>query len=66
MTSQNMRILHALKMNRRLTPLAALRLFGCFRLSARIYDLRMMGVAIHSGRRTLPDGKIVAEYWVTP
>ncbi len=62
--SQNQRILHILKCGRRLTPLAALKLVGTFRLAARIHDLRMMGVAIHSGRRTLPDGKIVAEYFL--
>ena len=38
--TQNARILHYLKFGRRLTPIAALRLFGTFRLAARIWELR--------------------------
>jgi hypothetical protein len=41
--SQNARILQALKFGRKLTPMAALRLFGCMRLAARIYELRQQG-----------------------
>ena len=62
--TQNQRILHLLKMGRRLTPLAALRLLGCFRLSARIYELRAQGHAIKSGTRVLENGKHVSEYWL--
>ena len=38
--SQNAQILSALKNGERLTPLDALNRFGCFRLGARVYDLR--------------------------
>ena len=36
----------ALKAGERLTPLDALRRFGCFRLGARIWDLRQAGLRI--------------------
>lgn len=45
--SQNAGILQALKEGAHITPMGALRRFGCFRLSARIADLRKMGV--HAG-----------------
>ena len=46
--SQNKRILAYLRTGRKLTPLDALYTFGCFRLGARIYDLRRRGEAIES------------------
>ena len=46
--SQNTRILAYLKSGRKITPLDALYQFGCFRLGARIYDLRRRGEAIES------------------
>ena len=44
--SQSARILAHLKAGRRLTPLGALELCGCFRLAARIHDLRLDGYKI--------------------
>ncbi|OOF39073.1 hypothetical protein BKK47_07600 [Rodentibacter mrazii] len=44
--TQNNRILHYLQNGNRLTSLEALRLFGCMRLSARIYDLKERGYLI--------------------
>ena len=41
--TQNERILSYLKAGGAITPKDALRLFGSFRLSARIFDLREMG-----------------------
>lgn len=41
--SQEARILNYLKRGHAITPLEALRLFGCFRLGARIWDLRRAG-----------------------
>lgn len=41
--SQEQEILKYLESGRSLTPLAALELFGCFRLSARIFTLRKAG-----------------------
>ena len=37
--SQNDNILSYLKKGKKLDPMKALKLFGCFRLSARIFDL---------------------------
>jgi hypothetical protein len=61
--SQNMRILAHLK-KATLTPLEALKLYGCFRLGARVYDLRQDGHAIKS-RLIEKDGKRVAQYSLT-
>lgn len=41
--SQEAQILSYLKRGHAITPLEALRLFGCFRLGARIWDLRRAG-----------------------
>lgn len=41
--SQSSRILSALRSGRRLSALEALEEFGCFRLAARIHDLRRAG-----------------------
>lgn len=38
--SQNEKILKHLQKGKKITPLIALNKFGCFRLSARIWDLR--------------------------
>lgn len=61
--SQCADVLHAMKFGRKLTPMAALRLYGIFRLSARIYDLRKSGHVIHSGKQTVR-GKTFAVYWM--
>lgn len=46
-----------------ITPIEALRLCKCFRLSARIHDLRhKRGMNIVSEKITTPDGKHVAQY----
>jgi Helix-turn-helix domain len=45
-----------------LTPLEALTVYGCFRLSARIFDLRKRGWEIESRSGRLWNGKRVAEY----
>ena len=44
--SQNQEILKHLKEGKTITPLDALREFGCFRLAARVYDLRLKGYDI--------------------
>ena len=46
MESQNEKIKAHLLSGRSTTPLDALYNFGCFRLSARIYDLRDQGMNI--------------------
>lgn len=47
MTHKDM-VLDVLQSGRKITPLEALREFGCFRLPARIYDLKQEGYKIHS------------------
>ena len=44
--SQNRAIRRHLESGKRITALDALYQFGCFRLSARIFDLRRMGLDI--------------------
>jgi hypothetical protein len=44
------------------TPLLALQEVGCFRLSARIFDLRAMGHRIEREWVTTPGGSRVARY----
>lgn len=51
-----------LRRGRTLTPLSALRLMGCFRLSARINDLRSDGLKIRTERLRLKSGKTIARY----
>tara|TARA_B100001250_G_scaffold22653_1_gene19091 strand:- start:12280 stop:12480 length:201 start_codon:yes stop_codon:yes gene_type:complete len=61
--TQNDMILVALKNGERVTPLSALQNFGCFRLSARIWDLRNEGHPISKKYISTPQGKSVAEYY---
>ena len=51
-----------LQSGRSITPLEALDLYGCFRLGARIYDLRKEGMDIERQMRSYKnaDGKRVA------
>jgi hypothetical protein len=44
--SQNREILEYLESGKTLTPAEALEMFGCFRLAARINDLRTVGYRI--------------------
>jgi hypothetical protein len=44
------------------TPLLALHEVGCFRLSARVFDLRAMGHRIEREWVTTPGGSRVAKY----
>jgi hypothetical protein len=61
--TQNQQILEHLKKGLTITPLLALNLFGCFRLSARIYDLRQDGHNIIKRTVTSDHGdKHFAEY----
>ena len=62
--NQTDQILEALQRGQVLTPLDALDRFGCFRLAARIADLRLQGHVIQSERRDLPNGKHIAAYWM--
>lgn len=64
--TQTLEILRALLRGERLTQLGAIRLFGCTRLGARIYDLKHdHGVNIESAMVRTAEGKHVKEYWLS-
>lgn len=48
MNSQTEQILQHLQDGNSLTPLEALQKFGCFRLGARIFDLKQLGYNIET------------------
>jgi hypothetical protein len=58
------RILEHLRAGNRITALEALDAFGCFRLAARIHELRRDGWQIEERTVETPSGKRVAEYWL--
>ena len=60
--SQKEQIHDHLKKRGKITSLEALVLFGCFRLSARIWDLRREGVPIPPHVMIDVNGKKVAEF----
>lgn len=62
--SQSTEILMWLKGGHKLTPLEALNQFGCFRLSARVDDLKKQGHKIESKMIEVESGKKVAQYWL--
>ncbi len=65
METQNKLIAQHLESGHTITALEALHRFGCFRLSARIWDLKRRGLDIESRRRKITsDGKqkVVVEY----
>jgi hypothetical protein len=59
--TQTEKIRDHLESGRTLTPIAALNLFGCFRLAARILDLREAGLDVHM-RMVMNNDKRYAEY----
>lgn len=59
--SQSYQIREYLLQGNTITAMEALRLFGCFRLSGRIYDLRKEGLNISTTIINI-NGKRVAEY----
>jgi len=60
--SQNDQILRHLKRYKRITPMQALGNYGCYRLAARILNLREAGYRIETEHRRLPNGKRHAVY----
>jgi hypothetical protein len=62
MATQSDQILAHLKGGGTLTPLEALDKFGCFRLGARIWDLKQEGHDIQAARVDVGNGKKVARY----
>ena len=61
--TQNEAILAHLKRGFSLTSMEALNLFGCFRLAARISDLKDTGVDIRDDYET-KNGKTYKVYWI--
>ena len=51
-----------LEAGNKLTPLEALKLFGCMRLPSRIYDLKRRGMNIKKEMIVVSTGKRVAQY----
>lgn len=61
--TQCQRIAAHLQAGHKITPLDALSLFGCFRLGARIWDLRNNGMQIER-ELVQVNGKRVARYYI--
>jgi hypothetical protein len=61
MKSQNQQIQAYLEKGKKITPIDALNKFGCFRLSARIKDLRDNGLNIVT-KYVTKDRKTFASY----
>lgn len=61
--SQTDRVLKHLESGKKLTPMQALNRYGCFRLGARIWDLRQRGYPIQS-EAVKKDGKHFARYFM--
>ena len=62
--TQKEAILRHLQSGKTITPLEALNLYGCFRLGARIWDLRDEGYVIRSenvkqGKKTFASYKLI-------
>jgi hypothetical protein len=60
--TQSDKILEHLRSGQTLTPLEALRKYGCLRLGARVYDLKQKGVTIDMRLIETETGAHVAEY----
>lgn len=63
--SQEQKILYHMLRGGHITGIEALELFGCFRLPARIADIRKRGFTVNSQTITLKNGKRVKDYWIT-
>jgi len=62
--SQKEKILQALLRGTKMTPIKALTWFGCFRLGARIFDLREEGWPIKTKMVKVKDRTEVAQYYI--
>ena len=63
--SQNARILEHLQSGKTITGIEALSLYGCFRLPARIADLKALGHDIDKNMVIVPNNKKhVASYYL--
>lgn len=62
--TQNTQILDHLMRGKGITAMDAMTLYYCFRLAARIYDLKQAGHVINGIMVDLPSGKRVKRYWL--
>lgn len=62
--SQNAKILDYMLRGHKINGLYALKSYGCFRLPARIADLKKKGWPIQSEFITTSNGKRVKAYWI--
>lgn len=62
--SQERMILYHMLRGERITPLEALKYYGCGRLAARIADIKKKDFDVKSEFVTLPSGKRVKAYWI--
>ena len=60
--TQKEKIKKHLQKGKSITAIQALNLFNCFRLAARIADLRNEGMKICTENCTLKNGKNIAKY----
>ena len=60
--NQKEQILYYMKRGNSITPIDALNKYGCFRLSAVIYDLKKEGYNIQTTMVNNPNGKKFAKY----
>lgn len=63
--SQTKRILDYLLTGKGITAIQALKMFGCFRLSGRIWEIRQCGFNIESNF-VKRNGKTFCEYFLKP
>lgn len=59
-------ILQHLQSGKPITALEALNLYGCFRLTSRIWDIKQRGVNVYKRYIKTSSGKSVAQYALTP
>ena len=64
--SQNNTLLNHMMTGRSISPLEALGLYGVFRLAARMFELKAMGVDIQKVTKVDINGKQYAEYSINP
>ncbi len=68
--SQEKRIFDWMNAGSAITPLEALRMFGCMRLGARIYNIKKLiareglPVVVRTDSVLVSDNKRVARYWI--
>ena len=60
--NQTTKILLYLKEGNKITGMDALNLFGCWRLGARIHNIRAMGFNVKTDLITTSTKKVIAEY----